>query len=332
MKKKNIWLLLFGVFAVTATVGGIFSATGYLNRQKANKTYEELQAIVNSAPSEESQGSEGGSAQMLTDGASQEAGAQENTLQGDGSGTDWGNGSAAMANARPAGQEEGFTESVELNAGAKRPDGKTGPASSKPDVTVTGKNLDWDALHKENADIYAWISVPGTTVDYPVLQHPTSNAYYLNRNMDGSKGYPGCIYTENYNSKDFSDLHTVLYGHNLKDKTMFSTLHNFEKNKLLQEPHYIYIYTESGVFTYEIFAAYEFHAIHLLANYDLSNEYVYAQYIKDVLNMDNTQARVANIRHDVEVTEKDKIITLSTCTTDHDASLRFLVVGVLRNS
>lgn len=67
-------------------------------------------------------------------------------------------------------------------------------------------------------------------------------------------------------------------------------------------------------------------------NYDLTNEYVYAQYIKDILNMDSTNARVANIRHDIEVTEKDKIITLSTCTTDHDASLRFLVVGVLRNS
>ncbi len=165
-----------------------------------------------------------------------------------------------------------------------------------------------------------------------MLQHPTSNAYYLNRNMDGSKGYPGCIYTENYNSKDFSDLHTVVYGHNLKDKTMFSTLHNFGKDKLVQEPHYIYVYTESGVFTYEIFAAYEFPAIHLLVNYDLTNEYVYAQYIKDILNMDSTNARVANIRHDIEVTEKDKIITLSTCTTDHDASLRFLVVGVLRNS
>ena len=328
MKKSKIWLLLFGAFAVTAVVGGIFFATGYLNRQKANKAYEEMQAVVNSGIPEENQeaGLEG-----QKDGAWQEAEADEDTLANE-SGAVQENGSAARAEAPPAGTEEGLTQSVERNAAAELSGGKGNALSSKPDVTVTGKNLDWDALHKENADIYAWISVPGTTVDYPVLQHPTSNTYYLNRNMDGSKGYPGCIYTENYNSKDFSDLHTVVYGHNLKDKTMFSTLHNFGKDKLVQEPHYIYVYTESGVFTYEIFAAYEFPAIHLLVNYDLTNEYVYAQYIKDILNMDSTNARVANIRHDIEVTEKDKIITLSTCTTDHDASLRFLVVGVLRNS
>ncbi len=326
MKKSKIWLLLFGAFAVTAVVGGIFFATGYLNRQKANKAYEEMQAVVNSGIPEENQeaGLEG-----KKDGAWQEA--DGDTLANE-SGAVQENGSAARAEAPPAGTEEGLTQSVERNAAAELSGGKENALSSKPDVTVTGKNLDWDALHKENADIYAWISVPGTTVDYPVLQHPTSNTYYLNRNMDGSKGYPGCIYTENYNSKDFSDLHTVVYGHNLKDKTMFSTLHNFGKDKLVQEPHYIYVYTESGVFTYEIFAAYEFPAIHLLVNYDLTNEYVYAQYIKDILNMDSTNARVANIRHDIEVTEKDKIITLSTCTTDHDASLRFLVVGVLRNS
>ncbi|GFI18631.1 hypothetical protein IMSAG249_00815 [Lachnospiraceae bacterium] len=326
MKKSKIWLLLFGTFAATAVVGGIFFAAGYLNRQKANKAYEEMQAVVNSGIPEENQeaGLEG-----KKDGAWQEA--DGDTLANE-SGAVQENGSAARAEAPPAGTEEGLTQSVERNAAAELSGGKGNALSSKPDVTVTGKNLDWDALHKENADIYAWISVPGTTVDYPVLQHPTSNAYYLNRNMDGSKGYPGCIYTENYNSKDFSDLHTVVYGHNLKDKTMFSTLHNFGKDKLVQEPHYIYVYTESGVFTYEIFAAYEFPAIHLLVNYDLTNEYVYAQYIKDILNMDSTNARVANIRHDIEVTEKDKIITLSTCTTDHDASLRFLVVGVLRNS
>lgn len=55
MKKSKIWLLLFGAFAVTAVVGGIFFATGYLNRQKANKAYEEMQAVVNSGIPEENQ-------------------------------------------------------------------------------------------------------------------------------------------------------------------------------------------------------------------------------------------------------------------------------------
>lgn len=195
-------------------------------------------------------------------------------------------------------------------------------------IEIPEKNLDWDMLHEENGDIYAWIYVPDTTVDYPVLQHPTDNSYYLDYNMDGTKGYPGCIYTEDFNSKDFSDIHTVIYGHNLKDKTMFSTLHNFEDDDLFSKDHYIFIYTKDYVFVYRIFAAYEFGAIHLLDNYDYTNEYVYEDYLKKIYQ---TADRVANVRTDIEVTAQDKIVTLSTCTEDHDSGRRFLVTGVLVN-
>ena len=195
-------------------------------------------------------------------------------------------------------------------------------------IKIPDKTLDWDALHEENRDIYAWIYVPDTTVDYPVLQHPTDNSYYLNYNMDGTKGYPGCIYTEDFNNKDFSDIHTVIYGHNLKDKTMFSTLHNFENDELFNKDHYIFIYTEDYVFVYRIFAAYEFDSIHLLDNYDYTNEYVYEDYLRTIYQ---TTDRVANVRADIQVTTADKIVTLSTCTADHDSDRRFLVTGVLVN-
>ncbi len=196
-------------------------------------------------------------------------------------------------------------------------------------ITISEKNLDWNELHKKNADIYAWITVTDTTIDYPVLQHSYNNAYYLDHNIDGSTGYPGCIYTEDYNAKDFSDLNTVLYGHNLKDKTMFSSLHNFEDEETFNKDQYIYVYTESDVFVYKIFAAYEFKSDHLILNYDYSNEYVYEQYIKDIFNVADKGYGPANIKSGVEVTKEDKIITLSTCTSDHDSSQRYLVAGVL---
>ena len=194
------------------------------------------------------------------------------------------------------------------------------------------KGIDWDKLHATNPDIYAWINVPGTSVDYPVLQHPTDNGYYLMHNLDGSYGYPGVIYTEDYNSKDFTDPNTVLYGHNMDNTTMFSTLHKFSDPDMVLNPHYIYIYTEDGrTLVYEIFAAYEYPSLHLLINFDVKNEYVFEQYLRNISNIDITGTGVANIRHDIEPTVDDRIITLSTCTTDHDASERFLVVGVLLN-
>lgn len=83
-------------------------------------------------------------------------------------------------------------------------------------IEIPQKNLNWKKLKGVNQDIYAWIYIPGTGVDYPVLQHPSDDSYYLNYNMNGTRGYPGCIYTEKANSKEFTDFDTVVYGHNMQ--------------------------------------------------------------------------------------------------------------------
>jgi sortase B len=85
-------------------------------------------------------------------------------------------------------------------------------------IEIPEKDIDFAALKEENSDVYAWIYVPGTNVDYPVLQHPTDDAYYLEHNMDGSKGLPGCIYSESVNTKDFTDPNTVLRSQHEKRK------------------------------------------------------------------------------------------------------------------
>ena len=151
------------------------------------------------------------------------------------------------------------------------------------DLEIPEKDIDWDALHEENPDIYAWIVVSDTLVDYPVLQHPTDDYYYLNHNIDGSKGYPGCIYTEGtYNSKDFEDTNTVLYGHNMKDKTIFGTLHSFDDPDFAMSDKYIFIYTEDRTLVYKVFGAYEYSSKHILWSYDFSNEYIYDEYLKEI--------------------------------------------------
>ena len=119
-------------------------------------------------------------------------------------------------------------------------------------VEIPEKNLDWDVLRETNKDIYAWIYIPETNVDYPVLQSETDDEYYLMHNLDGSYGYPGCIFTQLLNSKDFTDYNTVLYGHNMKNGTMFRTLHYYQNEEFFYNNPYIYIYTENGVLVYEI--------------------------------------------------------------------------------
>lgn len=193
-------------------------------------------------------------------------------------------------------------------------------------VEIPEKNLDWDVLRETNKDIYAWICIPETNVDYPVLQSGTNDEYYLMHNLDGSYGYPGCIFTQLLNSKDFTDYNTVLYGHNMKNGTMFRTLHYYQNEEFFYNNPYIYIYTENGVLVYEIFAAYNAGDEHILNTYDLRTEEGFASYLDTV----KEGAYLGGyIRADVEVTTANHIITLSTCTDQSDE--RYLVQAVLIN-
>lgn len=193
------------------------------------------------------------------------------------------------------------------------------------DGVYEGCPVDFAGMWEINKDVYAWITVPGTVIDYPILQHATDNTYYLNYNIDGSYGYPGCIYTENLNSKDFTDNNTVIYGHNMKNGSMFSGLHKFEDANFFKEHTQVLIYTPEKEYVYTIFAAYIYDDRHLLYSFDFANEQVYATYLEDIQNMRSMNAQ---LREDITVTAKDKIITLVTCI-GNQPDKRLLVQAVL---
>lgn len=188
-----------------------------------------------------------------------------------------------------------------------------------------GCPVDFEGMWEVNEDVYAWITVPGTVIDYPILQHETDNTYYLNYNIDGSYGYPGCIYTENLNSKDFTDNNTVIYGHNMKNGTMFANLHKFEDAAFFEENKDVVIYTPEKELNYTIFAAYIYDDRHLLYSFDFSDSQVYANYLEEIQNMRSMNAL---IREEMEVTLEDKIITLVTCIGNQPQK-RLLVQAVL---
>lgn len=194
-------------------------------------------------------------------------------------------------------------------------------------ITIPDKNLDWDALHAENADIYAWIYIPGTGIDYPILQHPTEQDYYLDHNLDGSTGYPGCIYTQIRNSKDFTDFATILYGHNMKDGTMFQNLHDYEDKEFFDANPYIYIYTPDKTFVYQIFAAVTFHDRNILLQYDMTVTGNRAGYINDIKACNGMSDQHND---DVTVNTESRIVSLSTCI-GASPDKRWIVSGVLLN-
>ncbi len=192
-------------------------------------------------------------------------------------------------------------------------------------IEVPQKNLDFTELQQStNSDIYAWLYVPGTNIDYPVVQHPTDDSYYLDYNLDGSKGYPGGTYTESCNNKEFTDRMTVIYGHNMKNGKGFGTLHNYEDKNFFQKQRYIYVYLPDDIKVYEIFAAYEGSSNHIIYGHEWTDE-SYVQYLSDTLEMTGERDHALD---SYEFHADDLVLTLSTCVRN-SPNQRYLVQGVL---
>ena len=82
------------------------------------------------------------------------------------------------------------------------------PVEEKAPVEIP---IDFAALQEQNPEVYAWIQIQDTNIDYPILQREGDNGYYLDHTIDGEKKTEGSIFTEDYNSKDFEDPNTVIY-------------------------------------------------------------------------------------------------------------------------
>lgn len=194
-------------------------------------------------------------------------------------------------------------------------------------ILIPEKNIDWNELHGQNPDIYAWIYVPGTNIDYPILQHPDEKSYYLNHNIDGSEGYPGCIYTQNVNTKDWTDPNTVIYGHNMNNGSMFHDLHRFEDAVFFDETQYLYIYTPERNLVYEIFAAYPFTNIDLIMCFDYSTPEALLVYFDGIWT---NRSMTSHFRDSIVLYGDSRIITMSTCIGGQP-DMRYLVQAVLLN-
>ncbi len=216
--------------------------------------------------------------------------------------------------------EETETEEIVIETETEEPD-----ILEELGVEIPRIELDWNALAEENEHIYAWIYIPETNVNYPILQHPTETDYYLERNIDHSSGLPGCIYTQNINAKDFTDANTIIYGHNMKNGTMFKTLHKFEDSEFFQANRYMFIYTQEKVLVYEIYAGCQISNEHLLSKYNFNELEAKAEFMTDLKEAGGADDQIWEEMH---TEENAPMITLSTCIGGKPNN-RWIVVGVL---
>ena len=185
--------------------------------------------------------------------------------------------------------------------------------------------IDFEELWAINPDVIAWIKVPGTDIDYPVMYSKADNSYYLNHNIYGEELISASIFVEYYNHSNFSDFNTVIYGHNMNDGSMFGQLHRYEDADFFSENRTVYIYLPDRTLTYNIFAAHFVSNDHILGVCKNKDPKSCAAYIESIFADKSSDA---SIDGSVSVTADDRIITLATCDR-YKRDQRFVIHAVL---
>ena len=197
-------------------------------------------------------------------------------------------------------------------------DNKEDNESSKNKLPI---EINFEALKNKNKDIIAWLYSEGTPINYPVVQ-AKDNDYYLRRLLDGTYNQSGTIFMDYKNNSNFEDYNTIIYGHNMKNDTMFGTLTNYKKQEYFNEHQNMYLFTENKNFKIELFAGY--------ITSSESDIYNFPKDMNSNEKLIKTAKEKSTFKSDVEVNSDDKIITLSTCSYDYE-NARYVLLGVLRD-
>lgn len=185
-----------------------------------------------------------------------------------------------------------------------------------PDYQI--KTIDWASLTAENSDSCAWIQFETLQeeINYPIV-HGSDNEYYLNHTISHAENSAGTLFVEALNKSDFTDMNTFVYGHNMKNGSMFGLLRYYKDASYYAGNEYFWIYTPQANYRYKIFSCYEPKATSETYTWWSDPCEEYTEYLKKVQSYS---------KYDTGVTVKptDHIVTLSTCTS-RGSDYRFVV-------
>ncbi|MBR4706730.1 MAG: class B sortase [Pseudobutyrivibrio sp.] len=219
-------------------------------------------------------------------------------------------------------QREYVAESSENEDLADKPDASsfnTNEATEDdPNAWYHDIDVDFEGLKEINSDIVGWIYFEGDVgISYPLLY--SGDDYYLNHNYLKEEESAGSIYIEKNNNPDLSDVHTLIYGHNMRNLSMFGRLRYYKTEEDYLKTHrYFQLITETGAYRYEIFA---YKDVNTLSG----GIYTTWKYVDDDFKefVEDTICQGSYVDTDIDVDDGTHIVTLSTCSYDSD--VRFTV-------
>ena len=191
-------------------------------------------------------------------------------------------------------------------------------------ITVTEKEeipikVDFEELKKQSEDIIAWIYAEDTPLDNHIVQ-ADDNDYYLRRLINGKYNIAGTLFADFRNSFDFSDLNTVIYGHNMNNGSMFGFILNYRKQEYYDTHKNAYILTPDKNFKVEFVAG-----MTVRADDEI---YKVPMLIEDRESIIERLIKNSDFVSEREVKETDRLITLSACSYSFK-NARYILVGIL---
>jgi sortase B len=184
-------------------------------------------------------------------------------------------------------------------------------------------DIDFEALTRINEDFRGWLMVPALDITYPVLQG-SDNEQYLHETFEHKHNKAGAIFMDSYNYPDFRDFNTFIYGHNMRDGSMFGSLKTIgDHPELVEAEPYIYVYTPRASYQFQIVAYYTTRKGSDTYRFILKPE-EYDAYLDYI----GTVNEIAGFS-DVDYSEYPKMLTLSTCKGAAGTSNRFVIHSVL---
>jgi len=178
--------------------------------------------------------------------------------------------------------------------------------------------VDFDGLLQKNADVVGWIYSEGTQINYPVLRGE-DNSLYLNTMISGEYNPAGSIFMDYRCEPDLSGFNTIIYGHHMKNGSMFASLHQYIDQSFYEDHKYMWYLTPEHVYRLDVISGYigkaEAEVYTIFKDLDELNSYLSFA----TLYSDFTPAQVPE--------EIDRIVALSTCSYEYDDA-RYVVVCV----
>lgn len=317
-KKTTVFDIIWRIVFLAALAVFCYSAfrllTIYLEYKKGTDEYSSLaeQYAVMDEIERESFGSNDGNSTQNEGGAKTDQ--ESDSGKKEGNGTE--KGEAESANNGSSTEKDPYTTGETETETEKNERGETIVRS----YPVMVNPVDFDGLHEVNEDIIGWLRVNALDISYPIAQS-TDNDYYLHRTFEKVENFAGCIFMEYQNSSDFSDKNTIIYGHNMKNGSMFGTLRKFYEEGVYEKAPYFWIYTPDKIYRYDIFSCGEVEATGRAYQITFADDDDFLNYI------DEAFLRSVVDNSEIEMDAEDKIVTLSTCTGNE--ATRFVVQGKL---